>query len=64
MTIPATNPATDTTSRLVFRRYGNQTFLSQLYWTGSSSANEVSPAKLELEARRSTKPAQLAIKAK
>jgi hypothetical protein len=55
MTIPVWNQNPDT-NRLVFNRYGNAYFLSQVDWAGYQAGHSFYQSKLELEARRQSTP--------
>jgi hypothetical protein len=44
---------TDRAGKLIFHRYGDRYFLSQVWFSGLSAARELTPSKLELELARS-----------
>jgi hypothetical protein len=57
----ASGPAAQRSSRLVFRTYGNQYFLSKVEWSGGPY-REVSPSKTEIElAKRAPEPKRLEV---
>jgi len=55
LTLPVWNRNPDT-NRLVFNRYGNTYFLSELDWAGYEAAHSFHQSKLELEARSTSAP--------
>ena len=52
-TIPIWN-ADGRVSKLVFNRYGNDYFLSEIHWRGSSTARSLVKSPIELELARTT----------
>ncbi len=58
--LASTRPATDKT-RLVFHRYGNTHFLSEMQWAFSSTAVKVRESELEREARLTKPPLRVSV---
>jgi hypothetical protein len=48
-------------NRLVFNRYGDTKFLTQIHWGDTNGGREVHPMKLELEAQNKQTPTRVAI---
>ena len=64
--IVATNPTSLTgnrlgKSRLIFTRYGDLSFLSELHWENYDTGREILKSKLELEVRNATEELRVAI---
>jgi hypothetical protein len=57
MTGSVTSASTNDNGKLVFNRYGNQYFLSQVWAAGSDSGHQLRPSKAEREiAKNASKP--------
>ena len=59
MTNPASSPAARSKNVLVFTRYGDQHFLSQVYWAERGIARQLPKRELELETAKNIRGTQI-----